>query len=113
MIVATALACASLGILLASVCRTRKQLDGLSTILILVMSAIGGSMMPVVFMPAFVQKLSVGTVNYWAIDGFYDIYWRNLSFSAVLDNAGVLFGIAALLTAIALPFYHRNILKLQ
>lgn len=113
MILATALACSSLGILLASVCRTRKQLDGLSTITILLMSAIGGSMMPVVFMPAFVQKLSVGTVNFWAIDGFYDIYWRNLAFNAVLDNAGVLFGIALVLTAIALPFYHRNILKLQ
>ncbi len=112
MILATAMACASLGILLASVCRTRKQLDGLSTILILVMSALGGSMMPVVFMPQFVQKLSVGTVNFWAIDGYYDIYWRQLGFSAILDNAGILFGIAAVLTAIALPFFRRNILRL-
>jgi len=112
MILATAVACASLGTFLASVCRTRKQLDGLSTIIILLMSAIGGSMMPVVFMPPFLQKMAVGTVNFWAIDGFYDIYWRNLGLTDVLDNAGMLFGIAAVLILISLPFFRRNILRL-
>jgi ABC-type multidrug transport system permease subunit len=112
MILATALACASLGMLLASVSRTRKQLDGLGTILILVMSAIGGSMMPVVFMPAFVQRLARGTVNFWAIDGYYDLYWRGLGLSAVLDNAGILIGIAVVLVALSLPLYRRNILRL-
>ncbi|MBI1193571.1 MAG: ABC transporter permease subunit [Bacteroidetes bacterium] len=112
MIVATAAVCASLGMLLASVSRTRKQLDGFSTILILTMSAIGGSMMPVVFMPVLFQKLAVGTVNHWSIQGFYDIYWRNLPISAVLDNAGVLFGLAALMMAISAYFFKRNLVRL-
>jgi len=112
MIVSTAAVCASLGMLLASVSRSRKQLDGFSTILILTMSAIGGSMMPVVFMPVLFQKLAVGTVNYWSIQGFYDIYWRNLPITAVLDNAGVLLGLAALMMGISTYFFRRNLVRL-
>jgi ABC-type multidrug transport system permease subunit len=109
MIVATAAVCASLGMLLASVSRSRKQLDGFSTILILTMSAIGGSMMPVVFMPEFLQKLALGTVNYWAIQGFYDLYWRNLGFASVLDNASILLGLAALMMGLSTYFFRRNL----
>jgi ABC-2 type transport system permease protein len=94
------------------VVQSRKQLDGLSTILILTMSAIGGSMMPVVFMPMFLQKMAVGTVNYWAIQGFYDIYWRNLPLVEVLDNAAVLLGLSALLLGLAVWFFRRNLLRL-
>jgi len=112
MIVATAAVCASLGMLLASVSRSRKQLDGFSTILILTMSAIGGSMMPVVFMPEFLQKLALGTVNYWAIQGFYDLYWRNLGFASVLDNAGILLGLAALMMGLSTYFFRRNLVRM-
>lgn len=112
MIFCTAIACASLGVMLAAVCTSRKQVDGLATIIILVMSAIGGSMMPVVFMPEFIQKLAVGTINFWSIQGFYDIYWRELEFSAVLDNAGILLGITAVAVGIASVFFKRNLMKL-
>jgi ABC-2 type transport system permease protein len=66
----------------------------------------------VVFMPAFVQRLARGTVNFWAIDGYYDLYWRGLGLGAVLDNAGILIGIAVVLVALSLPLYRRNILRL-
>ena len=42
----TAFAVAAFGMLLASVCRTRGQLGPLSTLVILIMSSIGGSMFP-------------------------------------------------------------------
>lgn len=112
MIATTALVCTSLSMMLASVSRSRKQLDGLSTIIILTMSAIGGSMMPVVFMPPFLQKMAVGTINYWSIQGFYDIYWRNLGFESILDNAGILLGLSALMLSIAAIFFKRNLLRL-
>ena len=112
MIATTALVCTSLSMMLASVSSSRKQLDGLSTIIILTMSAIGGSMMPVVFMPPFLQKMAVGTINYWSIQGFYDIYWRNLGFESILDNAGILLGLSALMLSIAAIFFKRNLLRL-
>jgi ABC-2 type transport system permease protein len=49
--VSTALAVAAFGILLASVCGTRAQLGALSTLLILVMSSVGGSMFPRFLLP--------------------------------------------------------------
>jgi len=42
------------------------------------MSCIGGSMIPLFAMPLFMQKISVFSVNYWGVQGFYDIFWRML-----------------------------------
>ncbi len=112
MILGTAAVCAGLGMFLASVSRSRKQLDGMSTILILTMSAIGGSMMPVVFMPPFLQKIAVGTLNFWAIQGFYDIYWRNLGLMAVLDNFAVLLGLTVVMMSLSAVFFKRNLIRL-
>lgn len=78
MIIATSFAVSSLGIFLAAIAKTRRQAQNLSTIIILIMSAIGGSMIPLFIMPAILQKLALLSVNYWGIQGFYDIFWRNL-----------------------------------
>jgi ABC-2 type transport system permease protein len=71
----TALAAAGFGMLLATVCRTRAQMGGISTIVILVMSALGGSMIPRFVMPAGIQMTSKFTFNGWAIDGFLKVFW--------------------------------------
>ena len=47
----TAFAVAAFGMLLASACQTRAQLGALSTLLILIMSSMGGSMFPRFLMP--------------------------------------------------------------
>lgn len=112
LIIATAFACASFGVLLASFCTSRKQIEGLSTITVLVMSALGGSMMPLFFMPSLMQKFSMFTVNYWSIQGFYDIFWREFEWSELMVKVLFLLGIAALMILIAVPFYRKNILKL-
>ncbi len=39
-------AASALGLLLATICKTRGQLNGLSVVVILTMSALGGSMVP-------------------------------------------------------------------
>ena len=75
--VSTAFAVGAFGILLASVCRTRAQLGALSTLLILVMSSVGGSMFPRFLMPQAMQKAGLLTINAWAIDGFTKVFWRD------------------------------------
>ena len=74
---ATSFAVGTFGILLASVCRTRAQLGALSTLLVLVMSSIGGSMFPRFLMPVLMQKAGLFTLNAWAIDGFTKVFWRD------------------------------------
>lgn len=97
----TAVAVAAFGMLLASVCKTRAQLGALSTLVILVMSSIGGSMFPRFLMPEAMQKAGLFTINAWAIDGFTKIFWRDEPVSHLWPQVLVLSGIAVALFAIA------------
>ncbi|WP_282014592.1 ABC transporter permease [Marinifilum flexuosum] len=112
MILCAAIACSSFGIFMASVCKSRKQVESLSTLIILVISAIGGSMMPLFFMPAIMKKLAVISVNYWAMEGFFDIFWRQLPLIDILPKMIILLGIAAVLTTISVISFRRNLLKM-
>ncbi len=97
----TALAVAAFGLLLASICRTRAQLGALSTLVILIMSSIGGSMFPRFLMSEAMQKAGLFTINAWAIDGFTKIFWRDEPISHLWPQVLVLTGIALVLFAIA------------
>jgi len=113
MILASAIACSSFGIFMASVCKSRKQVESLSTLVILVLSALGGSMMPLFIMPAIMQKIAVISVNYWAMDGFFDIFWRQLPIIDVLPNVLVLLGIGFGLTTISVISFRKTILRMM
>ncbi|HMF90619.1 MAG TPA: ABC transporter permease [Candidatus Angelobacter sp.] len=97
----TAVAVATFGMLLASLCRTRAQLGALSTLVILIMSSIGGSMFPRFLMPEAMQKAGLLTINAWAIDGFTKVFWRDEPVSHLWPQVLVLVGIALVLFSIA------------
>lgn len=112
MILASAIACSSFGIFMASICKSRKQVESLSTLVILVISALGGSMMPLIFMPEIMHKLAIISVNYWAIEGFFDIFWRQLPLSEIYPKMFVLLGIGFVLTSISIISFKRNLRKM-
>lgn len=97
----TALAVAAFGLLLASICHTRAQLGALSTLIILVMSSIGGSMFPRFLMPPAMQKAGLFTINAWAIDGFTKVFWRDLPVTALWPQVSVLLAAAVVLFLVA------------
>ena len=97
----TAFAVAAFGMLLASTCHTRAQLGALSTLLILIMSAVGGSMFPRFLMPEAMQKAGLLTINGWAIDGFQKVFWRDLPVSALWPQVSVLVAIGVVLFVVA------------
>jgi ABC-2 type transport system permease protein len=97
----TSVAVAAFGLLLASMCHTRAQLGALSTLVILVMSSIGGSMFPRFLMPEAMQKAGFFTINAWAIDGFTKIFWRDQPITELWPQVLVLAGIAIALFVIA------------
>jgi ABC-2 type transport system permease protein len=99
--VVTAFAVAAFGLLLASICQTRAQLGALSTLVILIMSSIGGSMFPRFLMSEAMQKAGLFTINAWAIDGFTKIFWRDEPVSHLWPQVLVLLGIAITLFVIA------------
>jgi ABC-2 type transport system permease protein len=97
----TAFAVAAFGMLLASACHTRAQLGALSTLLILIMSCVGGSMFPRFLMPEGMQKAGLLTINAWAIDGFTKVFWRDLPVSDLWPQVSVLLAIGVVLFVVA------------
>ncbi len=103
----TAAAAAALGLLLASVARTRAQLSGFSTILILTMSALGGSMFPRFLMTETMQKMGLVTFNAWALDGYLKVFWREAPVSALLPQVAVLATVTVVLLLAARMFARK------
>jgi len=74
----TAAAAAAFGLVLATLSRSRAQLSGLSTIIILAMSAVGGSMFPRFLMSDTMQQFGLVTFNAWALDAYLKVFWREV-----------------------------------
>lgn len=108
----TSAAAASFGIFLAGICETRKQIESLSTIVVLLMSLLGGSMIPSFVMPPVMQKFSMLTINYWAGDGFFDLYYRNVSFAYFSIKLIVLSGFCAVLLGASTYFFKKKLRKI-
>ena len=90
MTVVTACTAAAFGLFLASLARTREQLGGISTLIILTLSAVGGSMFPRFLMSDWMQKAGLVAFNTWALDGFTKVFWREAPLPALLPQVGVL-----------------------
>lgn len=96
----TAAAAAGFGLTLASACRTRAQLGGISTIVILVMSALGGSMFPRFLMPESLQKVGLLTFNGWALDAYLKVFWRDAPLLELWPQLAVLGGMTLAFLAV-------------
>ena len=90
MTLVTAGASASFALLLASLCKSRTQLSWISTIVILSMSALGGSMVPRYLMSESMQRAGLLTFNAWALEGYNKIFWRDLKLPDIELELGVL-----------------------
>ena len=93
MTVFTAAAAAGFGLVLATAAQTRAQLSGMSTIIILIMSSLGGSMFPRFLMSETMQKIGLVTFNAWALDGYLKVFWRNAPLLALWPQLLVLAGL--------------------
>jgi ABC-2 type transport system permease protein len=101
MTVFTAGAAAALGLVLATASRTRQQLQGYANMVILPMSALGGSMFPRFLMSPAMQKVGLVTFNAWALDGYLKVFWRELPLTSLAPQVGVLAGLTIVFLTIA------------
>ena len=73
-----------LAMLLAAACRTRRQAQTIANTVILVLSALGGSMVPRFFMPEALQAVGWLTPNTWALEAYSGIFWKGDDLSTVM-----------------------------
>ncbi|MBI1386390.1 MAG: ABC transporter permease [Rhizobiales bacterium] len=92
--VATAAAGAGLMLGFVALCRTFQQAQTLGSILILVASAVGGSMIPRFLIPPYVQAIGWATPNTWTLEAYGAIFWRNEGWYEVALPIAVLSGAA-------------------
>jgi ABC-2 type transport system permease protein len=107
MALATAVACSAFGLLLASIARTRQQLGAITTLTVLSLSALGGSMFPRFLMPEAMQKAGLVLFNAWAIEGFTRVFWRDEPLQSLIVPTLVLLGCAVVFFAIAVRMTRR------
>lgn len=97
--IATTTATVGFGMLMASVARNVEQLNSIGAVVILGMSAIGGSMVPRLVMPAWMRDLGLLTINGWAYDGFIGLV-RGEGLRGIAPEVGVLVVIGLVLAAL-------------
>ena len=109
--VSTGLSLAAIGtaILIAVSVNSVEQATTIGGLINLLFGAIGGVMVPTFVMPQSMQNLSTISPMSWGLEGFLDIFLRNLGADAVILESLALagFGIVLLLTAWAI-FAHRT-----
>jgi ABC-2 type transport system permease protein len=89
---AAAVAAAGLGLAVAASCTSKQQAQTIATFLVLVCSAVGGSMVPRFMMPPWLQELGWFTPNAWAIEAYQGALWRGDGLAALAPSLGVLVG---------------------
>ncbi|MGH7740525.1 MAG: ABC transporter permease [Candidatus Eiseniibacteriota bacterium] len=97
----TAAAAAAFGLVLGTLSRTRQQLMGIANIVILSMSALGGSMFPRELMPPAMRQFGLITFNAWALEGYLDVFWRGAPLSQLARPLAVLAALALVFLALA------------
>ncbi len=89
-----------------------KQAGIFSWLIVMGMSALGGSMVPLQQLPAAMRGLADYTLNYWAIDGFSRVLFQGAGTGDVAGNLAVLAGAGVLLTFLAHALLVRRFRRL-
>jgi len=84
------------GFLMSSLSRTSLLAASVSASALVVMSVVGGIMVPKLVMPEMMQTASWFVPQGWALEGYLDLLVRGRSVSDILPHAGVLLGFALL-----------------
>jgi ABC-2 type transport system permease protein len=91
-------ACATtLGLLIAALSSTEKQISSLGSVLIMIMGLVGGCMFPRALMPHALQQVGLFVPHGWALDGYYALLvGHGTGLADVLRPIGAVYGFALL-----------------
>jgi ABC-2 type transport system permease protein len=87
---AAAATATGLGVLVAALGRTEAQIGGLTVLLLLTLSALGGCFVPRFTMPDWLKTVGLITPHAWALDAYQDLLVRGYGLLEVLPKVGTL-----------------------
>ncbi len=90
--------------------RTERQAGAVLSSVILTMSMLGGSMMPVENFPPFIQKISHFTLNYWGLEAFHKAIQKDPISDIIPILLGML-GVGILFSFVGSYFMKKNLRK--
>ncbi|OGN87373.1 MAG: hypothetical protein A2X23_05495 [Chloroflexi bacterium GWC2_73_18] len=95
LVLATALCCTCLGILIAAIARTEAQIGGIAGLVLWVLAFLGGSFIPLFLINESMATIGQVTPHFWAVTGFYDLLTRGLGMASIVDSLAALLGFSA------------------
>jgi ABC-2 type transport system permease protein len=98
---AASAAAAGLALAITTAFTTRQQAQTFANVAVLILSALGGSMVPRFLMPRVLQEIGWTTPNAWALEAYTSIFWRDESFTELLLPIALLVGTAVVGLAVA------------
>lgn len=107
MSIASAAAASAIALLVATLSKTSVQMHTVSTFTVLLLSAIGGSMVPRFMMPDWLQSLGRFTPNAWSIEGFYSVLARGSAASDIALPLAILGAITTGCLLLAAALSHK------
>jgi len=104
LLIGTSFAATGLGILLVSVVKTRRQLNPIVTLVVILTSAIGGAWWPLFLEPAWMQQFAKIGITAWAMEGLNGVMILGKDFAQVApDILGLLaYGLICFVIALRL-----------
>ncbi len=100
--IAISLVAVGFGLFMASFSETEFLAASISASVLIIMSAVGGIMVPKFVMPEFMRDMSLFVPHGWALDAYLDILVRNKGTAEVLPEIGILLLFAALFFGVAI-----------
>jgi ABC-2 type transport system permease protein len=94
-VLSTALVASALGLLLTALTPNPLRMAALANVLVLLLAALGGAIVPLTLMPSWMQPLALLTPHYWALEALRDVMIRGGGFGEVWRELAVLWGVAA------------------
>jgi len=107
LIAATAAAALALGFV--SICYSHVQAQTIGTVAVVIVSALGGSMVPRFLMPEAIRDVGWVTPNAWVIDAYGAIFWRAEGWEVLTLPWAVLAATAAAGLTVAHVFSRRRL----
>ncbi len=89
-VTASAVAFTGIMVLLSVLGKTERAVGGVGWSVLLVMSMIGGGMVPLIFMPEWMQRIGAISPIKWAIISLEGALWRNFSLQEMLLPCNIL-----------------------